>query len=257
MFKRRLAGACGSNNAANARFRARNRVVVHAGLRRIMLGDRRVRTPRTVDCVWRCQRLPVMDQAMQASRADDAVDNRRRWDVSFDSRVWFPAVASWWQMIRPSPWADQGDPGQGRLHPAAWVAAARGAGPAGETRFDVVLLDVTMPDIEPAVRSPRSCAPPSPGPGPVIVMLCGRDIVEVDIAAREAGADGVMAEPVDQRKLLKLLETLKAATAGDGVGHTTPGPVCALSHTPPSSRHCGRMSAFMNGALGSRFMSAC
>jgi DNA-binding response OmpR family regulator len=38
-------------------------------------------------------------------------------------------------------------------------------------------------------------------------MLSGRDIVEVDIAAREAGADGVMAKPVDRRKLLEMLET--------------------------------------------------
>jgi DNA-binding response OmpR family regulator len=76
---------------------------------------------------------------------------------------------------------------------------------AGENRFDVVLLDVTMPDmngyeVAKALRATQ--------PSPVIVMLSGRDIVEVDIAAREAGADGVMAKPVDRRKLLELLETL-------------------------------------------------
>jgi CheY-like chemotaxis protein len=78
---------------------------------------------------------------------------------------------------------------------------------AGEHRFDVVLLDVTMPDMN-GYEVARSLRNTEPTPGPVIVMLSGRDIVEVDIAAREAGADGVMAKPVDRRKLLELLENL-------------------------------------------------
>ncbi len=78
---------------------------------------------------------------------------------------------------------------------------------AAENRFDVVLLDVTMPDMN-GYEVARSLRATEPAPGPVIVMLSGRDIVEVDIAAREAGADGVMAKPVDRRKLLELLETL-------------------------------------------------
>jgi CheY-like chemotaxis protein len=78
---------------------------------------------------------------------------------------------------------------------------------ASEHRFDVVLLDVTMPDMN-GYEVARSLRATEPSPGPVIVMLSGRDIVEVDIAAREAGADGVMAKPVDRRKLLELLETL-------------------------------------------------
>jgi CheY-like chemotaxis protein len=78
---------------------------------------------------------------------------------------------------------------------------------AAENRFDVVLLDVTMPDMN-GYEVARALRNTEPTPGPVIVMLSGRDIVEVDIAAREAGADGVMAKPVDRRKLLELLETL-------------------------------------------------
>jgi DNA-binding response OmpR family regulator len=78
---------------------------------------------------------------------------------------------------------------------------------AAETRFDVVLLDVTMPDMN-GYEVARSLRASEPAPGPVIVMLSGRDITEVDIAARECGADGVMAKPVDRRKLLALLETL-------------------------------------------------
>jgi CheY-like chemotaxis protein len=78
---------------------------------------------------------------------------------------------------------------------------------AAAHRFDVVLLDVTMPDMNgyEVARQLRATEQP---PGSVIVMLSGRDIVEVDIGAREAGADGVMAKPVDRRKLLELLETL-------------------------------------------------
>jgi CheY-like chemotaxis protein len=73
--------------------------------------------------------------------------------------------------------------------------------------FDVVLLDVTMPDMNgyEVTRRLRAAVPVS---GPVIVMLTGRDIVEVDSEARSAGADGVMAKPVDRRKLLALLESL-------------------------------------------------
>lgn len=78
---------------------------------------------------------------------------------------------------------------------------------AADSRFDVVLLDVTMPDMN-GYEVARALRKTEPAPGPVIVMLSGRDIVEVDIAAREAGADGVMAKPVDRRKLLELLETL-------------------------------------------------
>jgi CheY-like chemotaxis protein len=78
---------------------------------------------------------------------------------------------------------------------------------AGEARFDVVLLDVTMPDMN-GYEVARQLRAMQEAPGPVIVMLSGRDIVEVDVAAREAGADGVMAKPVDRRKLLELLETL-------------------------------------------------
>jgi DNA-binding response OmpR family regulator len=78
---------------------------------------------------------------------------------------------------------------------------------AGANRFDVVLLDVTMPDMN-GYEVARQLRASEPAPGPVIVMLSGRDIVEVDIGAREAGADGVMAKPVDRRKLLELLETL-------------------------------------------------
>jgi CheY-like chemotaxis protein len=75
--------------------------------------------------------------------------------------------------------------------------------------FDVVLLDVTMPDMNGyavAVRL-RALLPP---PGPVIIMLSGRDIAEVETKARMAGADGVMAKPVNRRKLLALLESLLA-----------------------------------------------
>lgn len=79
---------------------------------------------------------------------------------------------------------------------------------AGQVAFDVVLLDVTMPDMNGYDVARQLRATTSQPPGPVIVMLSGRDIVEVDIAAREAGADGVMAKPVDRRKLLELLETL-------------------------------------------------
>jgi DNA-binding response OmpR family regulator len=78
---------------------------------------------------------------------------------------------------------------------------------AAETRFDVVLLDVTMPDMN-GYEVARALRAGETAPGPVIVMLSGRDIVEVDIAAGECGADGVMAKPVDRRKLLELLETL-------------------------------------------------
>ena len=73
---------------------------------------------------------------------------------------------------------------------------------ASEHCFDVVLLDVTMPDMN-GYEVARSLRNTEPTPGPVIVMLSGRDI-----AAREAGADGVMAKPVDRRKLLELLENL-------------------------------------------------
>ena len=78
---------------------------------------------------------------------------------------------------------------------------------AREHRFDVVLLDVTMPDMN-GYEVAKSLRATEPAPGPVIVMLSGRDIVEVETGAREAGADGVMAKPVDRRKLLELLETL-------------------------------------------------
>jgi CheY-like chemotaxis protein len=78
---------------------------------------------------------------------------------------------------------------------------------AAEHRFDVVLLDVTMPDMN-GYEVARQLRATQATPGSVIVMLSGRDIVEVDIGAREAGADGVMAKPVDRRKLLELLETL-------------------------------------------------
>ena len=73
--------------------------------------------------------------------------------------------------------------------------------------FDVVLLDVTMPDMN-GYEVVRQLRARGATPPPVIVMLSGRDIVEVDAAAREAGADGVMAKPVDRRKLLELLEIL-------------------------------------------------
>jgi len=73
--------------------------------------------------------------------------------------------------------------------------------------FDVVLLDVTMPDMN-GYEVTRQLRAKGEKPGPVIVMLSGRDIVEVDAEARAAGADGVMAKPVDRRRLLALLETL-------------------------------------------------
>jgi CheY-like chemotaxis protein len=82
---------------------------------------------------------------------------------------------------------------------------------AEQSAFDVVLLDVTMPDMSgyEVVRALRSRGPSADGAKPpVILMLTGRDIVEVDSEARLAGADGVMAKPVDRRRLLALLETL-------------------------------------------------
>ena len=78
---------------------------------------------------------------------------------------------------------------------------------AGQTPFDVVLLDVTMPDMN-GYEVTRQLRAAGRIPEPVIVMLSGRDIVEVDAEARAAGADGVMAKPVDRRRLLALLETL-------------------------------------------------
>jgi CheY-like chemotaxis protein len=78
---------------------------------------------------------------------------------------------------------------------------------AEEHRFDVVLLDVTMPDMN-GYEVAKSLRATEPAPGPVIVMLSGRDIAEVEAGAHEAGADGVMAKPVDRRKLLELLESL-------------------------------------------------
>jgi len=78
---------------------------------------------------------------------------------------------------------------------------------AEDAEFDVVLLDVTMPDMN-GYEVTRQLRAKNQKPGPVIVMLTGRDIVEVDAEARAAGADGVMAKPVDRRRLLALLETL-------------------------------------------------
>ena len=78
---------------------------------------------------------------------------------------------------------------------------------AEKTPFDVVLLDVTMPDMN-GYEVTRQLRASQGDRHPVIVMLSGRDIVEVDAAAREAGADGVMSKPVDRRKLLELLDTL-------------------------------------------------
>jgi DNA-binding response OmpR family regulator len=56
-----------------------------------------------------------------------------------------------------------------------------------------------------------------PSPGPVIVMLTGRDIAEVEPEALMAGADAVMAKPIDRQRLLALLQSLlerrSAATA--------------------------------------------
>ena len=79
---------------------------------------------------------------------------------------------------------------------------------AEQSSFDVVLLDVTMPDMNGYEVTRRLRAAASPEQQPVIVMLSGRDIVEVDAEARAAGADGVMAKPVDRRRLLALLESL-------------------------------------------------
>ena len=82
---------------------------------------------------------------------------------------------------------------------------------AGQSPFDVILLDVTMPDMngyDVTRRLRAAAAGNQTGGQPVIVMLTGRDIVEVDAEARTAGADGVMAKPVDRRRLLALLETL-------------------------------------------------
>jgi CheY-like chemotaxis protein len=78
---------------------------------------------------------------------------------------------------------------------------------AEQTQFDVVLLDVTMPDMT-GYDVARRLRADGAVPGPVIVMLTGRDIIEVDTEARAAGADGVMAKPVDRRKLLAMLEQL-------------------------------------------------
>jgi len=78
---------------------------------------------------------------------------------------------------------------------------------AGQSPFDVILLDVTMPDMN-GYEVARKLRAAAGGSQPVIVMLTGRDIVEVDAEARTAGADGVMAKPVDRRRLLALLETL-------------------------------------------------
>ncbi|HEY4162502.1 MAG TPA: response regulator, partial [Dongiaceae bacterium] len=50
---------------------------------------------------------------------------------------------------------------------------------AESTRFDVVLLDVTMPDMN-GYAVARQLRAILPSPGPVIVMLTGRDIAEVE-----------------------------------------------------------------------------
>jgi CheY-like chemotaxis protein len=78
---------------------------------------------------------------------------------------------------------------------------------AEATDFDVVLLDVTMPDMNgyAVARQLRGTLPP---PGPVVVMLTGRDIAEVEPEALMAGADAVMSKPIDRQKLLALLEQL-------------------------------------------------
>ena len=96
----------------------------------------------------------------------------------------------------------------------AGCAHLTGAGGGGEALslaengdYDVILLDVTMPDMN-GYEVTRQLRARRAAPEPVIVMLSGRDIVEVDAEARAAGADGVMAKPVDRRRLLALLETL-------------------------------------------------
>jgi CheY-like chemotaxis protein len=84
-------------------------------------------------------------------------------------------------------------------------------GLAEAAHFDVVLLDVTMPDMSGyAVARRLRLIPPTPGAehGPVIVMLTGRDIAEVEPEALMAGADAVMAKPIDRCRLLALLEQL-------------------------------------------------
>lgn len=95
------------------------------------------------------------------------------------------------------------------------VAAAGGAEAlrlAGETAFDLALIDVDMPD----VGGIAVCEALKGGRGdgrPRVVMMTGRPGQDVEFRARRAGALGVIDKPFNVSALLELVARLASTPA--------------------------------------------
>jgi len=86
---------------------------------------------------------------------------------------------------------------------AAVEAAARG-------RYDVVLMDVTLPGLDGLEASRRIRALDRPAGGVILIGISGRANAADEAAGRAAGMDGYLVKPISPAALTRLLVSLSA-----------------------------------------------
>ncbi|MCP3469359.1 ATP-binding protein [Bradyrhizobium sp. CCGUVB1N3] len=114
-------------------------------------------------------------------------------------------------------------------------------------RFDAVLMDVQMPDVDGLEATRRIRALPSPQSGVPIVALTANVMSEDVDACRAAGMDGHLAKPVDAVALHLAIETALTIrqwpVAGPGVALNVGGDVLVVGDTSKAThsalRHLG------------------
>jgi CheY-like chemotaxis protein len=79
-------------------------------------------------------------------------------------------------------------------------------------RYDVVLMDVTLPDFDGVEATRRIRALPSPGARIPIVGVSGRANAADEATGRAAGMDGYLTKPLSPSALTQVLASLAVQT---------------------------------------------
>ncbi len=110
-------------------------------------------------------------------------------------------------------------------HDVATVADGESAVAAAETgRYDLVLMDIRLPDVDGLEATRRIRALPDPQAARVPVIALTADVAPADVAAYQgAGMDGATAKPLDAGRLYAVLAAATpAATADEAVADGPP-----------------------------------
>ncbi len=104
--------------------------------------------------------------------------------------------------------------------------------------YDVVLMDVQMPEIDGLTATRQICQEWSPGQRPQIIAMTAYATNGYWEQCLEAGMDGYISKPIEIEKLVQALSQCQRREQGSKAGHSCPWAPGPLSSWAPLPRTC-------------------